>query len=42
MGWVGLKKIYYLVSGFINIKDYTPVVSLKAKVDVDETLHSSS
>ena len=32
-----LKNIYYLkVSGFMNIKDYAPVVSLKAKVDVDE------
>ena len=34
--WDGLKNIYYLVSGFMNIKDNAPVVSLKAKVDVDE------
>ena len=31
-----LKNIsYFKVSGFMNIKDYAPVVSPKAKVDVD-------
>ena len=37
IGLLAEKYLLYLkVSGFMNIKDYAPVVSLKAKVDVDE------